>query len=434
MKDLTFTGSHEQALRDQIIDAARPGSILHDFQVVLDFVGTEGVVAAGKYNVLPMASFAELNGRLNRPLRLKLKRPQLRSNPYLMGLNLLLRASGLGRVEGSGAKTRLVVDPAMLLQWERLNPVERYFNLLEAWLFVGRPEMVGERGSWIFGGYFMPCVQAWQSISNRRSRFNVKEPGQLYFSGIGRDFFNLALMDLFGLLEVKQPPGEVPTWFPAGAHSTPFGDALFTLLLDRYMSSPGAIYDDEAEVDEDVESEEDEEDGGIRDDEPGALERVRFGRLQPFLQPYFPEWRENLEPPGVEVREGIFIFRVSLGKVWRRLAVPSKCSLDDLVAVILDSVKFDEDHLYEFTFRDSFGAEARVMHPYCDEGPFGDELCVGALPLSPGQSMRLTYDFGDCWRFDVKLERVDPPDRRIKAPRILESHGKAPEQYPSYDD
>ncbi len=104
MKDLTLSGSHEQALRDQIIDTTHPGSILHDFQVVLDLVGTEGVVAAGKYNVLPMASFAELNGRLNRPLRLQLKRPQLRSNPYLMGLNLLLRASGFGRVEGVGPR------------------------------------------------------------------------------------------------------------------------------------------------------------------------------------------------------------------------------------------------------------------------------------------------------------------------------------------
>ncbi len=154
-------------------------------------------------------------------------------------------------------------------------------------------------------------------------------------------------------------------------------------------------------------------------------------RWQPMLQPYFPEWRENLEPPGVEVREGIFLFRVSLGKVWRRLAVPSQCTLDDLVAVILDSVEFDEDHLYQFTFRDSFGAEAKVMHPYCDEGPFGDEVSVGELPLAPGQSMRLTYDFGDSWRFDVKLERVDPPDRRIKAPRILESHGKAGNSIPT---
>ncbi len=51
--------------------------------------------------------------------------------------------------------------------------------------------------------------------------------------------------------------------------------------------------------------------------------------------------------------------------------------------------------------------------------------------------MKLTYDFGDNWRFDVKLVRIDPPDARSKKarkPRILESHGKAPEQYPNWDE
>ena len=45
---------------------------------------------------------------------------------------------------------------------------------------------------------------------------------------------------------------------------------------------------------------------------------------------------------------------------------------------------------------------------------------------------RLTYDFGDNWRFDVKLERIEPAGR-IKKPRIVESHGKAPEQYPQWE-
>lgn len=59
---------------------------------------------------------------------------------------------------------------------------------------------------------------------------------------------------------------------------------------------------------------------------------------------------------------------------------------------------------------------------------------IGALPLQPGQSLALLYDFGDSWRFDVKLERIDPPNRRQKKLKILESHGKAPEQYPSWDE
>jgi len=41
------------------------------------------------------------------------------------------RASGLGRVEGTGDKARLAVDPVLLAQWNRLNPTERFFNLLK---------------------------------------------------------------------------------------------------------------------------------------------------------------------------------------------------------------------------------------------------------------------------------------------------------------
>ena len=45
----------------------------------------------------------------------------------------------------------------------------------------------------------------------------------------------------------------------------------------------------------------------------------------------------------------------------------------------------------------------------------------------------LLYDYGDNWEFTIKLERVEPPGTKIKVPRIMERHGKAPEQYPEWD-
>jgi hypothetical protein len=68
-----------------------------------------------------------------------------------------------------------------------------------------------------------------------------------------------------------------------------------------------------------------------------------------------------------------------------------------------------------------------------DDGPWTDRMPIATLPLEPGQTMRLVYDFGDNWKFTVKLQRVEPPGVKIKAPSILESHGKAPEQYPDSD-
>src|SRR3974377_1928983 len=103
-----FTETHEKCLRDQVITADQPGPILRDFQMLLDFLGPNGVESAGKYNLLPIKFIGELDDRLTRPLHLKLKRPQIRSHPYLQGLNLLLRASGLTCIEGTGARARLV--------------------------------------------------------------------------------------------------------------------------------------------------------------------------------------------------------------------------------------------------------------------------------------------------------------------------------------
>ena len=166
MNEITLTPECEQVLRDQVITDEQPGPILRDFQVILEFVGDRGVEAGGKHHLLPMKFIGELDRRLSRPLNLRLKRPQVRSHPYLQGLNLVLRASGLSRVEGAGGKARLVLDPEMRVQWEQLNPTEQYFNLLESWLRFGRPEMVGERGSF-WGDQLLLCLQAWRSLQGK---------------------------------------------------------------------------------------------------------------------------------------------------------------------------------------------------------------------------------------------------------------------------
>ena len=104
------------------------------------------------------------------------------------------------------------------------------------------------------------------------------------------------------------------------------------------------------------------------------------------------------------------------------------------VGAILRSVQFDNDHLYEFTYRDRFGRTIEAHHPYMDEPPWTDDVRIGELPLEPGQSMALVYDFGDNWEFGVLLERIEPAGKKVKAPKILESHGAAPEQYPNAEE
>jgi hypothetical protein len=419
MDEFKLTAEQERCLREQTITAEQPGTVLHDFRVLLDFLGNDGVEAAGKYNLLPIKIIGDLDSRLRRPLRLELtmKRPQIRSHPYLHGLNLLLRASALSRVEGTRDKARLVLVPEMMVQWDRLNPTEQYFNLLEAWLRYGRPEMVGERES-SFGEMLEDCLVTWRHIPTEGQRFDIKKPQDVYLYGIRRDFYKLALMDLFGLVGVKHPPRPPVPWVPAGVERVAFGDAVFTLLASRSLSDWDEAFE------QDVGEDEDEE-------EP---DESLFGAWQPTFQPYFPEWRENLQLPEPEPREGTFVFRVSLGKgVWRRIAMPAGKSLETLASWILRSVRFDSDHLYEFICRNQLGATVRIVHAAMDEGPWTDQVTIGELPLEPGQSMVFHFDFGDDWRFDVELERIEPPEAKMKAPAIMEKHGKSPTQYPNSD-
>ena len=234
MKENKLTSDQEQILRDQVITADHPGTILRDFQMLLDFVGPEGTEVGGKYHLLPLKFIGELDLRLSRPLRLELKRPQLRSHPYLQGLYLLLRASGLSRVEGAGTRSRLVLDPEMRAQWDRLNPTERYFNLMEAWLRFATGEMIGERTP--RGGLLLSCLQALEIDPLKKGlRFNTEKPQELYLPGVGRDFSMLALMDLFGFLEVDLPNRPVANWSPAGIRRVPYGDAILTLIADSWL-------------------------------------------------------------------------------------------------------------------------------------------------------------------------------------------------------
>jgi len=169
----------------------------------------------------------------------------------------------------------------------------------------------------------------------------------------------------------------------------------------------------------------------------GSGAQAQFGILQPIFQPYFPEWRTVYVRPNREVRSGTHIFKVTLagwrgegGSIWRRLAVPPDTSLDGLAGAILRAFKFDDDHPYDFRYRDQRGKSRVYNHPYTDEGPFTPEITVAETELALKDEMHFTFDYGDYWQFEVRLEAVDAGPCLLGRPEVVESAGKAPEQYP----
>jgi hypothetical protein len=341
---------------------------------------------------------------MTHPIQLGLKRPLQQSYPHLDALYLLLRAAGLGHITGARSQQRLALDAESLESWWQLNPAERYLTLLETWLLRARLDIVGHRI-----GRGQPPIAKWhrffQDVSKRGGRIagNPRVERSLpYNPGL----LVAALLELFGFMTIEHgTPSPGKGWTLVEVQPTPWGKAMLHLLVDKLMD-----FDFLWRMEEEPEDRE-------------------FGELQALLQPYFPAWRDNLQVSSVGFQDGIYLFRVSLGRLWRRIAIPAQRYLDDLSDSILHAFEFDSDHLYKFDYPNRFGSITSAYHPDMDEAPVTTEVRIGDVPLRPGTSMVYVFDFGDNWQFDVELERIDPVDLAMRQATLVDSHGEAPRQY-----
>jgi hypothetical protein len=395
-------------LKQQTITTTEPGTILQDFQTLLDFIGDEGVPVSGTYHLLSQNLLPEINQRLSQPIQLDLKRPVQKSYPPINGLYLLLRATGMGQIVSQGKKHRLMLNSEILSSWNSLNPTEQYFTLLEAWMIRSDEEMLGERRSPLNEG--TKCIQFWRTLPDKGQKFsNYSEQQSLNY---WPELHNLALLNLFGFLKLETAKPEAGKgWRVKKIQRSSFGDALIQALVNAYTIQ-GWEWEWESETNP----------------------ALPFGELQPALQPYFPEWKNSLTFPQHEFRTGVYVFKVSLGKVWRRIAISSEMFLSDLSHLILESVDFDMDHLDKFIYRSPNGRTIEIYHPYAEYSPSTDEVRVGDLPLTEGASMTYIFDFGDHWEFEVQLEKIQASQGQADYAEILESHGAAPQQYPDWDE
>src|SRR5262245_37213985 len=91
--------AEQQVLQQQTISATEPRTILHDFATLLEFAAANELQVSGVKQLLPLAILGELNASLSKPIEIAIQRPVQKSFPNLNGLYLVLRASGLSRLE-----------------------------------------------------------------------------------------------------------------------------------------------------------------------------------------------------------------------------------------------------------------------------------------------------------------------------------------------
>ena len=384
-----FSAVHQTVLRQTKIDERLPGPLLTNIDTLIRVIGT-GIQTTSAYFALPQQALAELNEAMVEPMPHNLKRPQLRSFPTLMGLFMLLRGAGLA-VGETKPKRAVLIDPAALEQWQSLNSTERFFNLMTCCLHDASWDCVG-MGSRGDTGLVNEIRNVYLRLREKVSVVDDDRSGILY--GVGNSVA-LCLLHQFGWLrldyDAKPKPGKASS--VCRVERTDFGDAMFVATCNF-----------------------------------GPYENEKAVVLHEKLQPIFPTWANTLTRSEPAFREGNHTFKVSLGKIWRRMLVPADAVLDELADAILMVFHFDSEHLYQFELRDAAGNSINVVGPHLEDAShFADEMRIGEVPLAIGDSMVFHYDFGDDWRFKVTLETVE--EGKVSALQVTAKSGQSPKQY-----
>lgn len=190
-----------------------------------------------------------------------------------------------------------------------------------------------------------------------------------------------------------------------------------------------------------------------------------------------------------------YVFHVSLpgtGRTWRKIEIGAEQTLEDLHFATQDAYGWDADHLYSFfmsgrawdgdseyslprgsspwgfeieaseeggedveasgVLEDMFGEDGRDMLESLGitaddvEELFTDlnateesrdvrTTTIESLNLEVGKEFMYLFDYGDEWRFKVRLHAINEnADAKVDYPRIVESVGDAPPQYGSWDE
>ncbi|BCE02985.1 IS1096 element passenger TnpR family protein [Marinicellulosiphila megalodicopiae] len=117
------------------------------------------------------------------------------------------------------------------------------------------------------------------------------------------------------------------------------------------------------------------------------------------------------------------------------IEVPENYKLIDLSSIILDSIEFDDDHLFEFYISKLPRSKMRERFE-CDEEEI-TKISIGEIAEKlTGKSLFYLFDYGDSWLFKINKTRkkLFTPIKNIQYPQIIKQVGTKPEQYPDYDE
>lgn len=123
---------------------------------------------------------------------------------------------------------------------------------------------------------------------------------------------------------------------------------------------------------------------------------------------------------------------------WKRVVeFTSDTKLVDIHDFIFDTIGFWEEHLFEFYTGTSYRNKKRVFSDdddFLDEEPGSLETTLAEIYPLGRDKLYYMFDWGDSWTFEIrranKRKNAEPG---VAYPRIIESVGENPDQYPVED-
>lgn len=102
--------------------------------------------------------------------------------------------------------------------------------------------------------------------------------------------------------------------------------------------------------------------------------------------------------------------------IWRRLLVPSTCTLAQLHAAIQAAFGWKDCHLHTFTI---YGEDYGPRDPEGEVDVKSERITLAKLGLRLKEKFRYVYDFGDDWVHDITVEKVYVPATPLSVPVCL---------------
>jgi len=143
------------------------------------------------------------------------------------------------------------------------------------------------------------------------------------------------------------------------------------------------------------------------------------------------------------------IFTLTIDCVWgaylkescvRFIEIDEDASLYELHDSIQDAVDFGRDHPFEFFLANSsspWAKKQRLTEKKEWEDKEADFCRIRLADIFPVGRKKLYYlfDFGDRWTFEIrKRQGAKEPEPGVNYPRLIQTIGPNPEQYPRFEE